>query len=288
MTSGLQDQGLQLATCVLNVARIGVDSVAYPHVFVVIEVVESPHLEGAVVGTVTSSNATVVGHCIDPFVGVNRCRHRANLFARCRFAVHAGDRLLNDVGVIELRILLVPLEVAIDPQPVHFAAVEDLLATDNGDVVFALTGDHTSVAANALGQIDCHAPLGNAIVFCLVLCLDHLHRFLPERAMRPDVGNVRALGFGKLRGLLEQLHGAFSDQGEAAVFGLVTTSLVDRPVILRGGKFVLVEPRAGFDAVSNQQSRLPSEWKRHRYRRSQRLLLRCRPPFRHVCDHIHR
>ena len=52
-----------------------------------------------------------------------------------------------------------PLIVAVDAEPLHLAAVRDVLAPDHRDVVLGLAGDHAGAAARALGQVDGHAPL---------------------------------------------------------------------------------------------------------------------------------
>src|SRR5258707_1095393 len=51
------------------------------------------------------------------------------------------------------------LVVAVDADPVHFAAAHHLVLADHGDVVLRLTGDHASVATVAFVQVDGHRPL---------------------------------------------------------------------------------------------------------------------------------
>ena len=193
----IQHQGLKLAVCGFNIAWKSVDAVTRSDFFIEIEVVEPTNFEGTVIGTVTSSNATVVGHRIDAFVRVHGCRNWANLFTRCRFAVHAGNRLLNDI-----RVLFGSLEVTVDTQPMHLAALDHLLATDNRNIVFALASNHAGIASSALGQVDRHAPLRNVAVVWIFF--DHVHRFFPRRTVWPDLRHMRFLGCarGELRNFI--------------------------------------------------------------------------------------
>ena len=61
--------------------------------------------------------------------------------------------------IVDLRIVLISREIAVDPNPRHLAALGQLLLTDDRDVVLALTGHHAGIAANAGAQVDHHAPL---------------------------------------------------------------------------------------------------------------------------------
>ena len=106
---GVHHQRLELSIGTLNVAGEGIPAVSGSNVFVVVEVVETPNFERAVVCTVTSSNASVVSHCIDAFVSVDGCRYGANLLTGSRFAVHTSDWLLHDISVF-----FIALEVTIN------------------------------------------------------------------------------------------------------------------------------------------------------------------------------
>ena len=48
--------------------------------------------------------------------------------------------------------------VAVDAQPVHFAADDHLLLAHDRDVVLGLAGDHAGIAADAGRLVDRHAP----------------------------------------------------------------------------------------------------------------------------------
>src|SRR4030095_17251761 len=63
------------------------------------------------------------------------------------------DRLLLDP-----RILDCAREVAIDPDPLHLAAVQHLALAHDRDVVLRLTGDDTGVAAMTRAEIDGEPP----------------------------------------------------------------------------------------------------------------------------------
>ena len=49
--------------------------------------------------------------------------------------------------------------VAVDPKPMHRAAMRDLQFADDGNVVFRLTRDHARAATGADVKIDIHSPL---------------------------------------------------------------------------------------------------------------------------------
>ncbi|CAD77715.1 hypothetical protein-transmembrane prediction [Rhodopirellula baltica SH 1] len=249
---GVEHQLLQFAVGLFDRTRVGIDAVADTDFFVVIEVVEAANFVGAVVRTVPRADAAVVGHRVETFVCVNRRRDGANLFARCGFAVHAGDRFLNDVSNV-----WIALEVAVDSQPMHFAAVADLFFADDRHVVFALTSNHAAVATKALGQVDRHAPLRHL----LLGFFDRIDWFFPKRTFFANRWDVRSFGFGELRQLVEQFQRAFANQAEAAAFGFVTSEFINRPVVLGRDQFVLGVTRTRFDRVSVQHRIRESDWR---------------------------
>ena len=81
-----------------------------------VEVVEAANLVRAVVCAVSSSDAAVVDHRIDALGIMDRGGNGANLLARCVLAVNTSRRYVDHIGVRN-----VPLEVSIDPNPMHFA-----------------------------------------------------------------------------------------------------------------------------------------------------------------------
>ena len=129
---------------------------------VVIEKVKAADLVGTVVGTIPRANAAVVSHHVQTLVIVRGGIDRADAFAGGRFAMLAEHRLRH-----RLRVLLRPGIVAVDANPVHFAALADHFLADNRDVIFALTGDHAGGATDASVQINGHAPLVHGQLFWL-------------------------------------------------------------------------------------------------------------------------
>src|SRR5690606_26454604 len=121
---------------------------------VVVEEVETPHLEGAVVGAVARADAPVVHHVVEAVVRVHGGADGADFFAGCVFALLAAQRLK-----LQLRVFDIAGEVAVKAKPVHFTTAQDLLLAHGGNVVFGLTGDHARVATRAAVQVDDHAPL---------------------------------------------------------------------------------------------------------------------------------
>jgi hypothetical protein len=80
--------------------------------------------------------------------------HRTDHLAGGFLAVHAGPWLEVRIRIIQL----IPLVVAVDPDPVHLATVLNLLFADDRNVVFGTAGDGTGIAADAGVEIDRHAP----------------------------------------------------------------------------------------------------------------------------------
>src|SRR5207249_2561651 len=93
--------------------------------------------------------------------------HGADWFARGVLAMHAWHRLKErPFGSV-----FVPLEISIDPNPVHLAAARNLFLADNRNVVLRLTGNHARVATHATVQVDRHPP---RITVALILVIEIL------------------------------------------------------------------------------------------------------------------
>jgi len=123
------------------------------------------------------------------------------------------------------RVLRVAALVAVHADPVHLAAAEHALLAHHGHVVLGLAGDQARIAADALRQIDRHAP-GAAFVF----------RLLPQRFERRQVHDVaremRVLGgLPSVLGERELAH----ELAQAMAAGLHPHG-VDGMVLLRGGQ----------------------------------------------------
>src|SRR5690606_6565930 len=106
--------------------------------------------------------------------------------------------------------------IAVDANPVHFAATDNFLFADNRYVVFSLAGDGTSVATDTGVQVNCHRPCGNRIacVAFLLLTVDRYtigvytlaigrpHRWHQVRMLVMRFGRFAVLaalgGFGKI------------------------------------------------------------------------------------------
>ena len=110
----------------------------------VLQVVEAAHLVRAVVRAVAGADAAVINLLVDTFGRVHRSVERADRSARRFFAVLAHHRLEIDLGVLERTAI-----VGIDADPVHFAAHQDLVFTNDRRVVFALATDDAGVATDA-------------------------------------------------------------------------------------------------------------------------------------------
>src|SRR4030095_3082736 len=121
------------------------------------EEVEAPHLVGAVVRAVAGADAAVVDHDVQAFAVVHGRVHRTHDLAWGPLAMLAEHRLEVRIGRVELARV-----VAVQPDPLHLAAVRDLLASDDRDVVLGLAGDDARVAPDAGVQIDRHRAGGAA------------------------------------------------------------------------------------------------------------------------------
>ena len=133
---------------------------------VVVKVVEPSHLVRTVVGAVPRADAAVVHHGVQAFFIVHGGSHRAHLLAGCIFALHAGDGLdgnLVKLVAIDLTIGFVERVVAIQTQPVHFAAAKHLIFANDRNVIFRLARHHARGATRALVEVDGHRPAVTAI-----------------------------------------------------------------------------------------------------------------------------
>src|SRR6202012_3951180 len=99
---------------------------------------------------VTCTYATVVSHVVQTFRRVNSSQYRANSFARRMVAVLAKHRLVNNpyiVQIFQLRnfvltgytavTVIVKAIVAINTDPVHFAAAANFFLTYYRNVVLS-------------------------------------------------------------------------------------------------------------------------------------------------------
>src|SRR5205814_9507015 len=68
-------------------------------------------------------------------------------------AVDAGNRLMPDLGIV-----LAATVIAVDANPEHLPAAQDLALADDGHIVLGLAGDLAGVAADATIEVDHHAP----------------------------------------------------------------------------------------------------------------------------------
>ncbi len=135
---------------------------------VIAEEVEPPHLVGAVVRAVARADAAVVDHLVEPVGAVCRCVDGAHRFTWSAVTVLAHHRLVTDDGIVRVAVL-----VAVDTNPVHLAALADLLPPDNGDVVLSLARGHADAAPDALAQVDGHHPLVSPGVIHRRVHIDH-------------------------------------------------------------------------------------------------------------------
>ena len=75
------------------------------------------------------------------------------------FVVTCSLRTTGAVRMRRVRYVTSAGVIPVDPQPVHLAAFGNLILANDRDVVLALAGYHTGVAAHARTEIDGHAPL---------------------------------------------------------------------------------------------------------------------------------
>src|SRR5690606_32845179 len=162
-----------------------------------IEVVEAPHLVGAVVRAITRTDAAVVRHVVEPLGRVRRRVDRTDVFAGRLLTMLAGDGLNCDarLGIV------IANKIAIDADPAHLTTHLHCALTDRGDVVLGLTGDGAGVASDARAEIDDLTPAvanGRKILLCRIAALVAIVDLLPERRRVDEINRAQ-------RGLLEPL-----------------------------------------------------------------------------------
>ena len=101
-----------------------------------VEEIEAAHLVGTVVRAVAGPDAPVVDHHVEALRVVDGRGHGADLLAGSVLAVHAGNRLEDDLRAAGG----LAGEVPVDPDPVHLAPLRDLDLADDRHVVLALAG----------------------------------------------------------------------------------------------------------------------------------------------------
>jgi len=108
--------------------------------------------------------------------------------------MHAGHR--HEMRAFRIA-GIVALEISVEANPMHLATALHLLFTDNRNVVFRLAGDGAAIAANAVIQIDRHAP-GVVQTIPLILIIVELgmvkrvvlRRFFRLELVRANSGTV--------------------------------------------------------------------------------------------------
>ncbi len=138
----------------------------------------------------------------------------------------AGHRLHGHLNVFGL--IGISGEVAVDANPMHFAATQDLFLADHRDVVLGLAGHHAGVAADALGQIDRHAPAVPVVL-----------QSPPQRLQRRMMHHV----FGEVGMLLVVLERRLADQRPDTPLPFFQAHRVDGKVVLGRGQAVFLPGR---------------------------------------------
>ena len=119
-------------------------------------------------------HTTVVGHYVEALTVMHGRVDRADTFTRRIFTVLTKHTDEGDLDLLRHLSGLSRLsrEVAIQAHPVHLAATEHLLLTNNRNIVLTLTGDDTGRTAGAAVHINRHAPLLDAnqlVVFAAIV-----------------------------------------------------------------------------------------------------------------------
>src|SRR5690606_13590408 len=106
-----------------------------------------------VIRAVTRAHTAVIDHLIQALAVVKRRLDWTDRLTRRFFAVHTGPRL-----EVDIRIVQVPLIVAVDLQPMHLAPRLHAFLAHHGDVVFHHAGEDTRIAADTGRRINRHTP----------------------------------------------------------------------------------------------------------------------------------
>src|SRR5688572_24457083 len=119
---------------------IEVERLDFRYIPVEVEPVEAPYFVGTVVGAEARSDAAVVDHLVETVGAVDGRVHGTDVLAGRLFAVLAEHRLMHDAAVDV---------IAIEPEPVHLAALLDVDLADDRYVVLRLAGDDAGIATDA-------------------------------------------------------------------------------------------------------------------------------------------
>src|SRR6202000_482438 len=117
------------------------------------EIIEAPYLVRAIGLAKARADAAVIRLDVQAFMIVHGCLYCAHRLAWRQFAMHARHRL-----EAATRHGLLGEHVAIDPQPVHVATLQNLIPPNDRNVVFRLTSDNAGIATDARIAINHHGP----------------------------------------------------------------------------------------------------------------------------------
>src|SRR5690606_9731062 len=137
---------------------------------VVFKPVEPPYFIRAVIGTVSCTNASVVGHLVKTLRTVRSSYYRTNCLTRSIVTMLTSHWLESHLWIISSHFqFLVGLGtfwraiIAVNPDPNHLSSVQYLLLTYYCHVVFHLTGHRTGAASYAGVHVNGHAPVVLAV-----------------------------------------------------------------------------------------------------------------------------
>src|SRR5690606_31458994 len=155
-------------------------------VSLIVEPVEPAHFVRAVVGTISRSDTTVVGHLVDSLVAVCGSYNRTNRFAWSVITVLTKHRHVHHFRIVfrnfhltvhvngtdsfsfSFFLVHTGAEVAVDAQPEHIPGASYLVFTHHRNVVFRVTRYYTASTTDTGVQVNRHSPTVADVVHRMV------------------------------------------------------------------------------------------------------------------------
>src|SRR5262249_29156585 len=141
---------------------------------------ETADLVRAVVRAVARADAAIVGHVVQPLAAVHGGVDGAHHLAGRVLALHAGDRLVEDLRRVEVAAI-----VAIDADPLHLPTLRHRILPHRPAGVLRDAGGHAGVASDARPEVDRHAPRVPRVL------LVRVERQRPRRGLAHLLGELR-------------------------------------------------------------------------------------------------
>ena len=156
--------------------------------FVIIKEIKTTGLERAVISTISCPNTTIIGHRIKTFLSMYCGVNGADSFTWCSLALRARDRQRHKLRILKFfvyRMIVIMIiffhvwcKISVHPKPVHFTTHNDLVFSNDWDIIFRLTCNIAGIAAITDVEVNCHTPLLNFVLGKLLYILSPVNRLV--------------------------------------------------------------------------------------------------------------